>query len=153
MSISTIVMSYKESCRIEGVILTKFKIAKLIYRDKLDNDKIAKIFACHRNTVSKIKRLIYINKNLNKHIMDILTTDKKVSYEQIINTFDFLKNTSTKPRGNRKSLKILDHLKVLGIFWNTNYSYQRIFNTLRIQGYDTKYTFTLGKIRKILRDN
>jgi hypothetical protein len=144
-------MSYKESCRTEGVILTKFKIAKLIYKDKLDNDKIAKIFSCHRNTISKIKGLI--NNNLNKHIMNTLTTDKKLSYEQIITTFDFLRNRSTKPKGNKKSLNILDHLEVLGIFWNTNYSYQRILNTLQRQGYDTKHVFTLGKVRKILRDN
>jgi len=144
-------MSYKESHKAEEIILTKFKIARMIYKEKIESKEIARRFSCHRNTICKIKK--EINNHLNDNIMELLTTDKHLTYQEIKDSFNFLDNRSKVPHSNSRSLGIWDYLTVVEIFLETNYSYQCIHHLLQERGYDTKNKFTIGKIRKILREN
>lgn len=108
------------------------------------------MFSCHRNTVSNIKKLV--NKNIKTKVMEILTTDRYLTFEEIENNFNFLLNRSTRPKSNKKSLNQEEKKIVVDLFVNSNYSYRRIANHLKQQGKDTAI-FTEGKIRKVLKDN
>ena len=54
MPLTSIVMSYKENCKAEGEIMTKFKIAKMYFTDNLKQKEISSYLSCHQNTISKI---------------------------------------------------------------------------------------------------
>ena len=54
MPLNSIVMPYKENCKAEGEIMTKFKIAKMYFAGKLKQLEIADYLNCHHNTVNKI---------------------------------------------------------------------------------------------------
>ena len=60
MSLNSIVMPYKENCKVEGEILTKFKIAKMFFFEKEKQKKIAKHLNCHSNTIEISCRLVKI---------------------------------------------------------------------------------------------
>ena len=97
-------MSYKESHKAEEVILTKFKIARMIYKEKLESKEIAEIFSCHRNTIWKIKQSI--NNHLNANIMELLTADRHLTLQEIKDNFNFLDNKPKAPKSNSRSLGI-----------------------------------------------
>lgn len=82
----------------------------------------------------------------------MLTINKSFDLETIKLHFNFLIAKSTKPKTNKRSLNSEDKQTIVDLFTKSNYSYQRITNHLKQQGYDMTI-FTIGKIRKILKDN
>ena len=47
-------MPNKENCRIEGEIMTRFKIARAYFANNYSQKKIANSISCHKNTINNI---------------------------------------------------------------------------------------------------
>ena len=69
MPLDTIIMPYKKNCKSEGELLTKFKIARLYFKDKIKQKDIVADIQCHNNTINKI--IQKCNKYANLEAMEI----------------------------------------------------------------------------------
>jgi len=54
MPFNSIVMPYKKNCKVEGEIMTKFKIARAYFSNNYQQKNIAQSIKCHKNTVYAI---------------------------------------------------------------------------------------------------
>ncbi len=48
MPLNSIVMSYKENCKVEGEIMTRFKIARAYFLNNYQQKDIAQSIQCHK---------------------------------------------------------------------------------------------------------
>lgn len=98
MSFSSIVMSYKENCKTEGEIMTKFKIARMYFAEGKTQFEINQYLKCHKNTICgiiaacnnpnhsyEIRRYLY-NKNMH------------ISIKKLAELFVFFKHGQDDPR-------------------------------------------------------
>ncbi len=54
MPLDSIVMHYKQNCKIEGEVITKLKVARLYFSGRKTQKEIAENIGCHYNTVNNI---------------------------------------------------------------------------------------------------
>lgn len=59
MSFSSIVMSYQENCKVEGEVMTKFKIARMFFAGGKKQIEISKYLKCHKNTICQFLEILY----------------------------------------------------------------------------------------------
>ena len=105
MPLSFIVMPYKENCKSEGEIMTKFKIAKMYFADKLKQNDIAEYLLCHKNTVNKIISDCK-NKSPDDEIWKYLyNIESHVIKEKMESLFNFFKHNSRKPNSHKLSIQ------------------------------------------------
>jgi len=152
MSFSSIVMSYKENCKTEGEIMTKFKIARMYFAGGKKQISISQYLNCHQNTVNNIIRACKQRKP-NDEIWTYLNSSKlHINPAKLLELFSFLKYESRRPKSHRLSITKNSGAEQLIIdkFETKNYGTKRLFRHLRRQGYDQKI-YSLGKIKGVYR--
>ena len=145
-------MPYKQNCKVEGEIITKFKIAKLYFCEKKNQREIAENIQCHYNTINNIIRKCKSESSKFPEVIYHLQGNKKLAQSQL-ELFNFLKSGSRKPKSNKKSLFGLSEAFILEKQNELNYGPKRMFGHLNRQGYDTKNIYTLSKIKGVYKRN
>lgn len=154
MSFSSIVMSYKENCKAEGEIMTKFKIARMHFASGQKQIEISQYLNCHQNTINNIIRACK-NKDPDDEIWTYLNNSKlHIDPDKLLDLFSFLKYESRRPKSHKLSIAKNSEAEQLIItkFETKNYGVKRLFKHLYRQGYDQKI-YSLGKIKGIYRRN
>lgn len=145
-------MPYKENCKAEGEILTKFKIARLFFAQGEKQNKIAQAISCHKNTVYDVVRACRMHTRDNPLIMDYLQGKAKIEIEVLNELFDFLKYGSRRPKSNKNCLGEVEEIIVLEKFKDLNYGPKRMFKHLKRGGYDLAI-YTPAKIKGVYKRN
>ncbi len=150
MPFNSILMPYKQNCKVEGEIITRLKIAKLYFGEKKNQREIAKSIQCHHNTVNNlIKRCKLFG---SEEVFYYLRGSERLS-EAKLELFNFLKSGSRRPKSNKRCLIGPEENLILEKHKKLNYGPKRMFKHLKRQGYDTKNTYTLAKIKGVYKRN
>jgi len=149
MPFNYIIMPYKENCKVEGEIMTKFKIARMYFKHNISQKDIASKIDCHYNTINNIIKECrqYWSQDISKYILE-----KEKFLEDKLELFNFFKSSSRRPKSNRRSLNGENEKFILEKQEKLNYGFKRLFKHLKRQNYDSKI-FTLGKIRGVYKRN
>lgn len=150
MPFNSIIMPYKQNCKVEGEMITRFKIAKLYFQDKKEQRAIAEHIQCHYNTVNNIIKKC--KQFWSEEVSEYLLGRQKLSESQL-EVFNFLQSSSRRPISNKRSLTGEDEQLILDKHSKASYGPKRMFSHLGRQGYDTKTTYTLAKIKGVYKRN
>jgi len=153
MPLNSIVMPYKENCKAEGEIMTKFKIAKMYFAGKLKQLEIADYLNCHHNTVNKIVSTCK-NKSPNSEIWSYLNGEiTHIATEKLGDLFGFFKHDSRRPHTHKSSIKkgSIEEKIVIGKFEKKKYGVARMLKHLKREGYDTGERFAVGKLKGLYK--
>ena len=145
-------MSYKENCKIEGEIMTKFKIARMYFAWGKSQLEISRHLGCHKNTINGIIASCYDRKRTDAIWQYLNDGGKRIEEVELFELFGFFKFGSRAPHGNKRSIQpgskeeewILTEQKA------KNKGVRRLFKHLKRQGAD-KDIFTIGKIKGVYR--
>lgn len=155
MPLTSIVMSYKENCKAEGEIMTKFKIAKMYFSDNLKQNEISSYLSCHKNTISKIVKTCK-KKPLDDEIWKYLCGHKiQITQGKIEDLFSFFQYDSRRPKSHKLSIQSESEEEKLiaKIFKDTHYGYKRILSHFKRKGFDIKSQYSIGKIKGVYKRN
>ena len=150
MPLNSILMSYKENCKVEGELITRFKIARLYFLDRKTQKEIADNIHCHYNTIGNIikKCKLYAS----DEALQYLKINEKISFEKL-NLFNFLRSDSRRPKSNSRCLAGEQESLILDKHHQLNYGPKRLFKHLKRQNYDTENIYTLSKIKGVYKRN
>ena len=150
MSLNSIIMPYKENCKVEGEILTKFKIARMVFSNKEKQKRIAQYLNCHSNTIGNIVSLC--KNSRDSRIWEYLKSNKKITNATLEELFSFFKYGSRKPLSNKRSIQFgsKEELIILKKFTDTKYGVKRMYNYLKREGQDMQ-KFSIGKIKGLYK--
>lgn len=143
-SSTLILMPYKESCKIEGEIITKIKLARAYFKDRKKQINIAKAFNCHKNTIFKIVK--NCKENAPPLAMKFLKNGEHISIKNL-KYFEFLKSKSRKPKSNKRCLSQENEDFIVEKHKKKKYGPKRLYRHLTRQG----YKFSLGKIKGVYK--
>ena len=150
MPFNSIIMPYKENCKVEGEVITRFKIAKLFFAEKRSQREIAEHIQCHHNTINNIiKKCKAFG---SEEVFCYLRGQEKLS-EAKLELLDFLKSCSRRPKSNKRCLSGEEESLILNKHAKASYGPKRMRKHLDRQGYDTKYTYTLAKVKGVYKRN
>jgi len=147
MSYELILMSYKESCKEEGVVITRIKILRM-YFNNVSCKEICKKWDCNKNTVSNIIKKCSL---ANNEALEYLMNNINIPSNKLC-LFDFLANGSRKPLSHCRCLDDLESQIILDKHINTKYGAKRMYNHLRRQGHNM-CVYTLAKIKGVYKRN
>ena len=140
-------MSYKESCKVEGEVITRIKILRMYFND-VSCKEICKKWNCNKNTVSNIIKKC---SNADSKALEYLMKNISISSDELY-LFDFLKKESTKPLSHCRCLSKADSQIILNKYSDGNYGAKRMYNHLKRQGFDMS-VYTLAKIKGVYKRN
>lgn len=152
MSFSSIVMSYQENCKVEGEVMTKFKIARMFFAGGKKQIEISKYLKCHKNTINGIIRVCK-NKDSNEDIWNYLRNNQlHIAEEKLNKLFDFFKHESKKPKNNKLCIQknSSEEKIIIEKFQKENYGAKRLFKHFKRQGNDP-LIYSLGKIKGVFK--
>ncbi len=154
MPFNSILMPYKQNCKIEGEIVTKLKIARLYFSSRKKQKEIAQNILCHGNTVNNIIKECKANLADKKdgEAWHYLKTNQKIPLEKL-SLFNFFKHQSRKPKSNYRCLSGKNENLVLEKQSKLNYGPRRLFKYLKRQGYDMENIYTIAKIKGAYQRN
>lgn len=154
MSFTSIIMPYKKNCKVEGEIITKFKIARGYFSNRYKQNDIARSIGCHKNTVNNIIRKC-LSYDPEDKIWKYLNSNLHISEEKLNELFSFLKNTSRVPHRCKLGFpKDSEEEKlILSKFDDGKYGYKRMYRHLKKQGLDVSNVYTLGNIKGVYKRN
>ncbi len=154
MPFTSIVMPYKENCKVEGEIMTKFKIARGYFSNDYQQKDIAKSVKCHKNTVYDIIKKCRKLKPSDE-VWEYLNSNIHITEEKLNTLFSFLKSISKRPNNCRLGFeKDSEEEKfIIKKFNGSKYGYRRMYRHLKKQDYDVEKVYTLGNIKGIYRRN
>ena len=153
MSLNSIVMPYKENCKAEGELMTKFKISRMYFADNVKQNKIARKLDCHINTINKVI-LKCKNKDPDDEIWEYLnSSDLHITIEKINDLFGFFKYKSRKPKSHKLSIPAgsAEEQIIIKKFNSKKYGVIRMFHHLKREGFDTEERFTFGKLKGLYK--
>lgn len=152
MSFSSIVMTYKENCKAEGEIMTKFKIARMFFAEGKKQKELCQYLKCHKNTVYKIIAACRGHDSDARIWRYLIDSQLKIAKEELEQLFSFFKYSSRSTKRNKRSIqKDSDEEKIIiDKFEDKHWGSKRMFKQLRRQGYDHKI-YTLGKIKGVYK--
>ncbi len=155
MPLSSIVMSYKENCKAEGEIMTKFKIARMHFAEGKKQSEISECLKCHKNTVNNIIKICRGQGEKSEIWSYLKEKERHIRKEKLILLFGFLKNQTRKPKGNRLSIQpgSFEENYLLEKFKDTNYGFKRMFKQLKREGSDCQNVYTIGKVKGVYKRN
>ena len=148
MPFNSILMPYKENCKVEGEIITRLKIARLYFANHKTQKDIAQNIDCHHNTINNVVRLC--KQNVSQEVWYYLVTNDKIPSDKL-NLFEFLRSDSRKPKSNKRSLIGEQENFILEKHGELNYGPKRLFKHLDRQKYDTQNIYTLPKIKGVYK--
>jgi hypothetical protein len=145
-------MPYKENCKTEGEIMTKFKVARGYFLNGFEQKDIADSIKCHRNTINIIIKKCR-GRDPDDKIWQYLKNNIHIAKEELESLFAFLKSGSRKPNNCRTGFKKGDDKEKLIIkkFNGCKYGYKRMFRHLKKQGLDVENIYTLGNIKGVYK--
>ena len=143
-------MPYKENCNVEGHILTRFKIARLYFHDKIPQKEIAARIGCHRNTVGNVIKMC--KKEASREAWRYLKSAEGLTESRLIELFRFLKPEKPKPHSHPKQLRGEDEEYIVKRHEKLGYGPQRLYTTLKREGVDMS-RYTLAKIKGVYKRN
>lgn len=149
MPFNSILMPYKENCKVEGEIITRLKVARLYFFEKATQKEIAWNIQCHHNTVYNIIRKCKLHNS--DEALCYLKSHEKIPADKL-SLFEFLKSGSRRPKSNCRSLAGSEEQLILEKQKKLNYGPRRLFKHLNRQGYD-KNIYTLAKIKGVYKRN
>jgi len=154
MPFNSIVMPYKENCKVEGEIMTRFKIARGYFSNNYQQQDIAQSIKCHKNTVYAIIKKCR-SRNPSDETWKYLNSNLHITEEKLNIIFGFLKGNSKRPINCQLGFKKDSEEEKLIIkkFEDGNYGYKRMFSHLKKQKYDVENIYTLGNIKGIYKRN
>ena len=154
MPFTSIVMPYKENCKTEGEIMTKFKIARGYFANGFKQKDIAGSIGCHKNTINNIVKKCR-NYDQGDEIWKYLHGNIHISEEKLNCLFSFLGSESRKPNNCRLGFpKGSDEERlIIEKFHTGKYGHKRMFRHLGKQGYDIENIYTLGNIKGVYKRN
>jgi len=150
MSSISIVMLYKENCKAEGHVLTRFKIARHYFYDKMTQEEIAKTISCHRNTVGNVIRTC--KEYATETAWRYLKTTKQLSRERLQDLFSFLETLSTRPHAHPTQLGYEEEACIVQKHASLGFGPQRMYTHLKREKEDMS-VYTLAKIRGVYKRN
>lgn len=152
MSFTSIIMPYKKNCKVEGEIMTKFKIARGYFSNNYQQKDIAQSIQCHKNTIYAIIKKCR-SRESNDEIWKYLNNNTHIAEEKMNDLFGFLKGGSKRPNKCRTGFKEDSEEEKLIIekFNNGKYGYKRMYRHLKKQEYDVENIYTLGNIKGVYR--
>ena len=142
-------MPYKENCKVEGEIITKFKIARMYFKNRISQKDIADKIYCHHNTINNIIRRC--REHWSQEISKYILSQEKLS-EDKLKLFNFFKSSSRRPKTNKRSLNEENEKFILKKHKDLNYGSKRLFKHLKRQNYDMNI-FTSSRIRGVYKRN
>src|ERR1700687_734005 len=99
MTCKSIVMPYKQNCKVEGGVITRLKIARHYFADCLSQKGIAQDIGCHKNTVNEIIKLC--KNQADPKVLWLLSGNTKIKTSDL-KLFEFLKFQSRRPKSNKR---------------------------------------------------
>jgi len=150
MPLNSILMSYKENCKQEGVILTRFKIARIYFTNNYTQKDIADSVNCHVNTVSEIIKLC--KNNDNHKVMEYLKSNDKISINLLETIFSFLKYSSRRPKTHPRCIPNTDEELLVERHKYCGYGAKRLLNDLKIKK-NPLTQYSLAQIKGVYKRN
>ena len=144
----SIVMSYKENCKAEGHILTRFKIARLYWCDQMTQTDIAQRIQCHRNTIGQVIALC--TQSASPEAWHYLRNAQHISQERLQELFAFLEPGSRRPHRHSWQLNDQAEQYILSRHTALGYGPKRLYTTLRREGAPMAI-YTLAKIKGVYK--
>lgn len=147
MRLSTfIIMSYKEQCKQEGVILTRIKIIRAVLSG-ISQKEIAVSWQCNKNTVGVIMNLYHTlsleqKELIQQHSLTISDLSK----------FPELEHSSRAPLSHSRSLDIKEEAVILSVHTDITFGPKRMHTHLKRQGKDMA-VYTIPKIKGCYKRN
>ena len=154
MPFTSIVMPYKENCKVEGEIMTKFKIARGYFSNGYKQKDIAQSVKCHKNTVYDVIKKCR-SRDPDDKIWEYLNNNIHIAEEKLIGLFGFLKNDQRRPKNCQLGFEkdSAEEKLIIEKFNNGKYGYKRMYRHLKKQGYDIGNVYTLGNIKGVYKRN
>lgn len=149
MPLSSIVMSYKENCKAEGEIITRFKIVRHYFADHLTQEAIATAISCHRNTIGTVIRLC--KKYVPKELLISIQERQQITEEQLYEWFSFFEFQSRAPRFHPAMLNKAEEEYIVKRQQETHFGPQRLLKTIEREGLNTERIYTLAKIKGVFK--
>jgi len=147
MSYELILMSYKESCKVDGEVITRIKVLRM-YFNNISCKELSEKWDCNKNTVSSIiKKCSFASSEAMGYLMNNINIPSNELY-----LFDFLKKESTKPLSHSRCLNNSETQIILDKHVDAKYGAKRMYNHLKRQGYDM-CVYTLAKIKGVYKRN
>ena len=141
---SFIIMSYKEQCKSEGVILTKIKVIRAVLSG-MSQIEASLCWQCSKNTIGAIMsiyaKLPEDQRSLIRHGHSFTNKD--------LEQFAGLRPLSRAPHGHSRSLSFLQEQVILDLH-KTGYGPYRMYTHLKRSG-ESIEIYTLAKIRGCYR--
>jgi len=141
-----IIMSYKESCKQEGAILTRIKIIRAVLSGVSQKD-VAIHWQCNKNTVSGVLRLYNTLSEAQK-----LLIQKQSLTTSDIDQLKELEHDSRAPHSHSRSLGTKEEKTVLNVHEDISFGPKRMHTHLKRQNKDMS-VFTLAKIKGCYKRN
>ena len=82
MTCKSIVMPYKDNCKVEGEVITRLKIARHYFADHIAQKHIAQDIGCHKNTVNEIIKLC--KQQTAARVLALLSGNGKITTKDFI---------------------------------------------------------------------
>lgn len=147
MTCKSIIMPYKENCKVEGEVITRLKIARYYFADHITQTDIAQELGVHKNTINKI---IGLCKNQSNHkALWLLSCNKKVQTSDL-KLFEFLKFGSRRPKSNKRMADQDTEKIILEKHSDLNYGFKRLYKHLKRSGMSIE-TFSFAKIKGVYK--
>lgn len=140
-----IIMSYKQQCKAEGVILTRIKIIRAVLKG-LSQREAAAIWHCSKNTIGAIIRAYT---RLNEAERQLLTSNLSLTANDL-ERFGNLACQSRAPNSNKRSLPRTDEALILTIHKKITMGPKRMHTHLARQNRDME-VYTLSKIKGVYK--
>jgi len=143
-------MPYKENCKVEGHILTRFKIARHYFHDHISQVEIAQKISCHRNTVGSVVALC--KNEAPEGAWKYLKSSQHISADLLENVFSFLLAKPSTPHAHPTQLRGEDEAFIIERQASLGFGAKRLYSHLKRSG-ENMTVYTLSKIRGVYKRN
>jgi len=145
-------MSYKENCKAEGEIMTRYKIAKAYFSGQATQLEISSQLGCHRNTVYGVIGACRAQPPNSQIWMYLRADARKLTLVRLLEVFEFLGNLSRKPHSNKRSIQpgSPEEALILAQHEESHRGVKRTIRTLTRRGED-KQIFSVRRVTTVFR--
>ena len=147
MTCKSIVMPYKQNCKIEGEVITRLKVARHYFADGISQKQIAADIGCHKNTINEIIK--FCRQQTCPKVLSLLSGNGKIETSDL-KLFEFLKFGSRKPKGNKRMADTDTEKTITEKHLKLNYGFKRLYKHFKIAGMNIE-TFSFSKIKGVYK--
>jgi len=147
MTCKSIVMPYKQNCKVEGEVITRLKIARHYFADHIAQKDIARDIGCHKNTVNEIIK--FCKQQICPEVLSLLSGNGKITTHDL-KLFDFLKFESRRPRSNKRMADDNTQKTIVEKHLKLNYGFKRLYKHFKRSGMNME-TYSFSKIKGVYK--